>query len=297
MVAANMSSSKAQIPLENAVVRHGDTIVHCHIDKVDIAVAKIKIGFSKGRDDYKGGDDCIQSLAKKCLDHAESVLQCRFKGLNIAAQAVATHGFKGPSRNRLTKRLRSLNDAVAFIRHLTEIGQAAWFQELQELFLVCSLENDKTKPSEQQIKSPVDPWTISADPWAHATTPEPKRDWRPTTDSLWRNWSPSAVGLGSDGPFSIAGSWTPIDHAVSAPITEDDSEKEVGVSSNDKFADPPKDNKEIEKVEMLTIEQCNVLGDEELGKIPIDRIPATVTIRMMRKAMGLPPEVVSGEGS
>ena len=41
---------------------------------------------------------------------------------------------------------------------------------------------------------------------------------------------------------------------------------------------------------MLTIQECMDLGPDALAKLPLDRIPAVVSMRLMREVMGLPPE-------
>ena len=46
----------------------------------------------------------------------------------------------------------------------------------------------------------------------------------------------------------------------------------------------------VGSLRMLTIQECESLGTDALAKLPLDRIPAVVSIRMMREVMGLPPE-------
>ena len=52
--------------------------------------------------------------------------------------------------------------------------------------------------------------------------------------------------------------------------------------------DEQKDEKE--KALMFTVQECEAMSPRTFSNTPCDRIPAVITLKWMREALGLPPE-------
>ena len=101
-------------------LRRGNDIYAVHDDKV-----VERLLFMDGNID---AEDCITKLHKAALERVEKALHAQFQGLGAAASRLKP---RLQEEDRCyVKKLRSLGDAFALVRHVTSIGMANWLAEL-----------------------------------------------------------------------------------------------------------------------------------------------------------------------
>ena len=127
-------------------VRRGNDLIHVHDE-----------GFaSRLLFDADDSDGTITKLGKRALAALETRAPGRHKGINSACAEVRRRFVVSDADKFMLRRLRSLNDAMGFVRHLTEVGIDRWLEEL-ELFLDRIVLKDDFKAGDDITKGAGSP--------------------------------------------------------------------------------------------------------------------------------------------